>query len=75
MFESRSPRGGLCRCRVEDEKSSTQEVDYAKKAENIAKRAKLAVINKEIDDLHKAKATIAMDHMSPDAQMMLAEAS
>lgn len=50
-------------------------MDYVEKAGNIAKRAKLSVVNKEIDDLKKAKATIAMDHKSPDAQMMLAEAS
>lgn len=50
-------------------------MDYAEKAANIAKRAKLAVINKDIDELDKAKATIAMDYESADAQMMLAEAS
>lgn len=49
-------------------------MDYAEQTAMIAKRAKLALVNRQIAELSKAKKAIAMDYQSADAQLMLAEA-
>lgn len=48
-------------------------MDYAEQAGLIAKRAKLAVVNRQIDDLQKARKVISLDYESADAQFMLAK--
>ncbi|CAM9555822.1 unnamed protein product [Discosporangium mesarthrocarpum] len=49
------------------------EQDYTAHADAIAKKAKLAAVERQIADLSKAKAKIAVDFTSADAQMMIAQ--
>lgn len=55
-----------------DESEAQQ--DYAQQAGAIAKRAKIALVNRQINELDKAMKTVAEDFQSADAQMVLAEA-
>lgn len=57
-----------------DEKAEEQQ-NYSEQANRIAKRARLALVNRQIAELDNAKDTISMDFQSADAQLMLAEAS
>eukprot|EP00903_Cladosiphon_okamuranus_P017842 g16420.t1 len=56
-----------------DDESEAQELDYAEQTQLIAKKAKLALVNRQIEDLKKAKKTITLDYASADAQLALAE--
>ncbi|CAM9417452.1 unnamed protein product, partial [Hapterophycus canaliculatus] len=56
-----------------DEESEAQELDYAEQTQLIAKKAKLALVNRQIEELKRAKKTISLDYASADAQLMLAE--
>lgn len=56
-----------------DDESEAQELDYAEQTQLIAKKAKLALVNRQIEDLKRAKKTISMDYASADAQLALAE--
>lgn len=56
-----------------DEESEAQQLDYAEQTQLIAKKAKLALVNRQIEDLKKAKKTISTDYASADAQLALAE--
>lgn len=49
-------------------------MDYAEQTALIAMRAKLALVNRQIKELSQAKKTIALDHSSANAQLILAEA-
>ncbi|CAM9663007.1 unnamed protein product [Ectocarpus sp. 4 AP-2014] len=53
--------------------SEAQELDYAEQTQLIAKKAKLALVNRQIEELKRAKKTISWDYASADAQLMLAE--
>lgn len=64
----------ICYRDVGDE-SEAQEMDYAEQTALIAMRAKLALVNRQIKELSQAKKTIALDHSSANAQLILAEAS
>ena len=57
-----------------DGESEAQEMDYAEQTALIAMRAKLALVNRQIKELSQAKKTIALDHSSANAQLILAEA-
>lgn len=46
---------------------------YAEQTQLIAKKAKIALVNRQIEDLKKAKKAISMDYASADAQLALAE--
>lgn len=59
--------------RKEDEEIEAQQLDYAEQTQLIAKKAKLALVNRQIEDLKKAKKTISADYSSADAQLALAE--
>lgn len=59
--------------READDESEAQELDYAEQTQLIAKKAKLALVNRQIEELKRAKKTIASDYASADAQLMLAE--
>ena len=56
-----------------DDESEAQELHYAEQTQLIAKKAKLALVNRQIEDLKRAKKTISMDYASADAQLALAE--
>lgn len=58
-----------------DDDSEAQELDYAEQTQLIAKKAKLALVNRQIEELKRAKKTISSDYASADAQLMLAEVS
>ena len=60
-------------CSLQDDESAAQELDYASQTARIAKRARLALVNRQIDELSKAKTIIAKDYRSADAQLVLAE--
>lgn len=55
------------------DESEAQEMDYAEQTALIAMRAKLALVNRQIQELSQAKKTIALDHSSANAQLILAE--
>ena len=66
----------FCWRRVEDVHEANEgAMDYVQQVVLFSKRAELAAINREIDELDKAKEAIASDYASADAQMMLAEVS
>lgn len=48
-------------------------MDYAEQTQLIAKKAKIALVTRQIEDLKRAKKTISMDYSSADAQFVLAE--
>ncbi|CAN0071015.1 unnamed protein product, partial [Ectocarpus sp. 12 AP-2014] len=56
-----------------DDDNEAQELDYAEQTQLIAKKAKLALVNRQIEELKRAKKTISSDYASADAQLMLAE--
>ena len=49
-------------------------MDYAEQTALIAMRAKLALVNRQINELSQAKKTVTLDHSSANAQLILAEA-
>lgn len=57
-----------------EREAEKNEIAYSEQANLIAKKAKLAMVNRQIADMEKAKNAIANDFTSPDAQLMLAEA-
>lgn len=59
--------------RVDDDESEGAGMDYAEQTQLIAKKAKIALMNRQIEDLKKAKKTISTDYASADAQLALAE--
>ncbi|CAB1118817.1 unnamed protein product [Ectocarpus sp. CCAP 1310/34] len=56
-----------------DDDNEAQELDYAEQTQLIAKKAKLALVNRQLEELKRAKKTVSLDYASADAQLMLAE--
>lgn len=59
--------------RAGDDESEAAGVHYAEQTQLIAKKAKLALVNRQIEELKKAKKTISTDYASADAQLAMAE--
>lgn len=61
--------------RIDSDDLTEDQLDYAEQAGMIAKRARLAMVNRQITELEKALKTITTDFRCADAQLMIAEAS
>lgn len=59
--------------RESDGEDEAQEIEYAKQAEQIKKRAELALVTRQMEELAKAKKAISLDYESATAQLMLAQ--
>lgn len=59
----------------EDGQTDQADIDYSTHANQIAMKAKMALVKHQIAETERAKNTIAKDFMSADAQLMLAEVS
>lgn len=57
----------------DDDESEAHELDYAEQTQLIAQKAKLALVNRQIDELKRVKKTISTNYASADAQLALAE--